>query len=276
MTTGACHVFPSKVDHLQLLLVVNSVALSEPLTDLFEANGHVVTKVCDGRKGLVQALQTRYDTVIAQVLLPSLSGLELCRSFRAQRDVPIVMISDSGGESDRIAALEAGADDCLTAPFSARELMARVHALVRRDRIASKTDQGVLHVGNLRLSLRERSATLAGRQLDLTPTEFMLLHAMAERAGRILTREHLLDLAKGNADEAFDRSIDAHISRLRQKLGDSARQPKLLKTVRRAGYLLAEHGTCEPFPSAGLQRQGLTDGAPSDEALHMYATRALA
>ena len=135
--------------------------------------------------------------------------------------------------------LEAGADDYVMKPFSARELVARIHAVVRRVRGLAGPARGPLQVGPLTLDPSNLRAAVAGRELFLTAYEFALLKALAERAGRVLSREQLLDLAKGGAEEAFERSIDIHISRIRQKLGDDAKRPRYLRTVRGAGYLLA-------------------------------------
>jgi DNA-binding response OmpR family regulator len=171
-------------------------------------------------------------------MLPRKSGLEICREVRARLAVPIIMLTALGEEADRVLGLETGADDYLPKPFSSRELLARLRALVRRGRGLVGPSRERLRVGALELSARDYTATLAGQPLPLTTAEFVLLRVLAERAGRVLTREQLLDLTKGSADEAFDRSIDAHISRLRHKLGDDPRQPRLLKTIRGAGYML--------------------------------------
>jgi DNA-binding response OmpR family regulator len=171
-------------------------------------------------------------------MLPRKSGLEICREVRARISVPIIILTALGEEADRVLGLESGADDYLAKPFSSRELLARLRALVRRGRGMVGPSRESLRVGQLELSPRDYSATLAGQSLGLTTAEFILLRVLAERAGRVLSREQLLDLTKGSSEEAFDRSIDAHISRLRHKLGDDPRQPRLLKTIRGAGYML--------------------------------------
>lgn len=222
----------------RILFIEDDERLAALTTRYLESHGHAVTWVSDGERGLAEALKGRHDVVILDLMLPRRSGLEVCREVRARTAVPIIMLTALGEEADRVLGLETGADDYLSKPFSSRELLARLRALVRRGRGALGPPREVVRVGELELSPRDYSAKLAGRPLGLTTTEFVLLRVLAERAGRVLSREQILDLTKGSADEAFDRSIDAHVSRLRHKLGDDPRQPRLLKTIRGAGYML--------------------------------------
>ncbi len=161
---------------------------------------------------------------------------EVCQRIREQSDVPIVMITARGEEADRVMGLEIGADDYLPKPFSPRELLARIRAVDRRARGRAGPSTKTLALEDLVLDPGTRTATVDGRTLELTSYEFNLLYALADRAGRVLSREQLMDLSGGNAEEAFDRSIDVHISRLRQKLGDDPRKPRRIKTVRGVGY----------------------------------------
>jgi DNA-binding response OmpR family regulator len=172
-------------------------------------------------------------------MLPGRDGIEVCRNLRSRVDLPIIMVTARGEEADRVLGLEIGADDYLTKPFSARELLARIRVNVRRARGQAGPTLGVVRRGRLVLEPAALRVSLDGVAVDVTAYEFALLHALADRPGRVLTREQLLDLAKGSAELAFDRSIDVHVSRLRAKLGDDARKPRLLKTVRGAGYVLA-------------------------------------
>ncbi len=229
----------SEPEGFHVLFVEDDERLAALTTRYLEGHGLRVTWVGDGRRGLAEALKGRHDVVILDVMLPGLSGVEICRELRTRAAVPVIMLTALGEEADRVLGLETGADDYLSKPFSSRELLARLRGLVRRGRGALGPSRDRIRVGELELAPRDYGATLAGRPLALTTSEFVLLRVLAERAGRVLTREQLLDLTKGSADEAFDRSIDAHISRLRQKLGDDPRHPRLLRTVRGAGYLLA-------------------------------------
>jgi DNA-binding response OmpR family regulator len=162
---------------------------------------------------------------------------------RKVSDVPIILVTALGDEPERVTGLELGADDYVTKPFSSAELLARIRAAVRRYRGLAGPAAQPVRVGKLALDPATLVAMLDGRPLELTAYEFALLLALARRAGRVLGREQLLDLAKGSAEDAFDRSIDGHISRLRKKLGDDPKRPTLLKTVRGAGYMLAREET---------------------------------
>ncbi len=226
-------------ERFRVLFIEDDERLAALTTRYLEGHGLQITWIGDGRQGLVEALKGQHDVVILDVMLPGLSGIEVCRELRARDAVPVIMLTALGEEADRVLGLETGADDYLAKPFSSRELLARLRGLVRRGRGALGPSRQRIRVGDLELAPRDYGATLAGRPLSLTTSEFVLLKVLAERAGRVLTREQLLDLTKGSADEAFDRSIDAHISRLRQKLGDDPRHPRLLRTIRGAGYLLA-------------------------------------
>jgi two-component system, OmpR family, response regulator len=224
---------------LTALLVEDDARLAALTREYLESHGMAVTLASDGRRGLAEALARRYDVVLLDLMLPEKHGLEVCRELRARSDVPIVVLTARGEEADRVMGLELGADDYLPKPFSPRELLARIHAVVRRARGQVGPSLERVQVGGLVLDPGAQRATYLGRELALTGYEFALLKALAERAGRILTREQLMEIAKGSAEESFDRSIDVHVSRLRHKLGDDPRRPQLLKTVRGVGYLLA-------------------------------------
>jgi DNA-binding response OmpR family regulator len=229
----------------RILFVEDDERLAALTTRYLEAHGHAVTWVGDGLRGLAEALTARHDVVVLDLLLPGKSGLDVCRALRERSAIPVIILTALGEEADRVLGLEIGADDYLAKPFSSRELLARLRALVRRGRGALGPAAACVRVGGLELVPRDYSATLDGRPLALTTAEFVLLRVLAERAGHVLSREQLLDLTKGSPEEAFDRSIDAHVSRLRSKLGDDPRRPRLLKTVRGAGYLLTA-GTDAP------------------------------
>ena len=221
------------------LLIEDDERLARLTAEYLQGHQVLVTVEADGARGLEEALRRRYDVVLLDLMLPGLDGLAVCRSLRERSDVPILMLTARGEEADRVMGLELGADDYLPKPYSPRELLARIHALLRRSRGRVGPSSKAVEVGALKIDPSGRRATLAGRELTLTSYEFDLLKALAERAGRVLSREQLMELAKGSAEESFDRSIDVHVSRLRAKLGDDPRKPRWLKTVRGAGYLLA-------------------------------------
>jgi DNA-binding response OmpR family regulator len=222
-----------------VLLVEDDRRLADLTREYLEGHGLAVVHAADGRRGLDEALSGRYEAVLLDLMLPGKDGLEVCRELRARSDVPIIVLTARGEEADRVLGLELGADDYLAKPFSPRELLARIRAVVRRARGRAGPESGVVRVGGLVVDPAARRVTLDGRDIALTGYEFALLDALARRAGRVLSREQLMELAGGSAEEAFDRSIDVHVSRLRQKLGDDPKRPRLIKTVRGAGYLLA-------------------------------------
>lgn len=225
---------------IHLLLVEDDERLARLTARYLEGHGVTVTIASDGEEALALHARTSFDAVLLDLMLPGKDGMEVCRAIRATSDVPILMVTARGEEADRVFGLESGADDYIPKPFSSRELLARIRAHVRRARgQAGPAAEDVIEVGPLRLDPAALTVELDGTDIPVTAYEFSLLRVLAERAGRVLSREALLDLAKGSAEEAFDRSIDVRISRLRQKLGDDSKRPRLLKTVRGAGYMLA-------------------------------------
>ncbi len=190
------------------------------------SHGLQVTVVRNGGEAVAEALRLRPDVILLDLMLPGIDGLEACRRLRARLDTPVIIVTAHGEESDRVVGLEGGADDYLVKPFSSRELLARIRAQARRARGQIGPSGQAIVVGALRIEPLSMQVTLEGRTLGLTTYEFALLRSLAERAGQVLTREQLMDLVKGSADEAFDRSIDVHISHLRQKLGDDPRNPR--------------------------------------------------
>jgi DNA-binding response OmpR family regulator len=203
-----------------------------------ESHGLVVRIARDGREGIDLVKRTRPDVVLLDLMLPGADGFSVCRKLREHVDTPIIMVTARGEEADRVMGLEGGADDYIAKPFSSRELLARIRAHARRARGGAGPGRSI-RTGGLDLDIPTRTATFHGDELALTTYEFELLRALAERPGRVLSREQLVGLVRGSPDEAFDRSIDVHISHLRRKLGDDPRSPRILKTVRGVGYLLA-------------------------------------
>ncbi|WP_394831418.1 response regulator transcription factor [Pendulispora rubella] len=226
-------------DAISVVYIEDDVRTARLMAKYFESHGLSITLVADGAAGIEAVMQGEPDVVLLDLMMPGADGIEVCRQLRARTSVPIIMVSARTEEADRVMGLEGGADDYLVKPFSSRELLARIRAQVRRARGRVGPPIQRVRVGGLVLDPRAMSATLHGESLALTTYEFMLLRALAEHAGRVMTREQLVDIVRGSADETFDRAIDVHISRLRQKLNDDPRQPRMLKTVRRIGYMFA-------------------------------------
>ncbi len=208
--------------------------------------GFDVTAVHTGPEGVERATEpaAQWHAIVLDVMLPGLDGFEVLRRIRAVSPVPVLMLTARGDETDRIVGLEVGADDYLPKTFSTRELLARLRAVFRRSSLnargpATLAPPSELVVGELRLNLDARSAALGSQPLTLTPVEFDLLASLAKARGRVKSREALLDECRDRNYEVFDRSIDVHISALRRKLGDDAKEPRYIRTIRSAGYLLA-------------------------------------
>ena len=222
---------------IHALLVEDDERLASLTREYLERHEMAVTIAKDGARGLEEALRYPFDVVLLDIMLPGKSGIEVCQKLREHKDVPIIMITARGEEADRVLGLEIGADDYVPKPFSPRELLARIHSVVRRARGQVGPRKRMVKVGNLTMDPGACSAKQDGVSIELTSYEFALLLALAESAGRVLSREYLMDIAKGNAEEAFDRSIDVHISRLRKKLGDDPHNPRRIRTVRGVGYM---------------------------------------
>ena len=202
--------------------------------------GYQIETVADGAQALARFGQTKPDLVVLDIMLPNVDGLTICREIRKSSQVPIIMLTARGEVMDRILGLELGADDYLAKPFEPRELVARVQAILRRGVAADNEER--LRVGNLDVDWATRSARLGGRDLGVTTAEFELLALLVRNSGRVLSRERILDGTRGIDWEAYDRSIDVLISRLRQKLGDDAKHPAFIRTVRGAGYIFIGGG----------------------------------
>jgi DNA-binding response OmpR family regulator len=224
---------------ISVLYVEDDERLAQLTAQYLESHGLKVQISANGFDGVQDAIRLRPDVVLLDVMLPGIDGIEVCRRLRARVDTPIIIVTAHGDEPDRVVGLEGGADDYIVKPFSSRELLARIRAQARRARGQVGPSGQPITVGPLRIEPHSMRATVNNRALGLTTYEFMLLRALAERAGDVLTRDQLMDLVKGNTEEAFDRSIDVHISHLRHKLGDDPRNPRMLKTVRGVGYMLA-------------------------------------
>lgn len=229
-------------DELTLLLITSAAPEREPgqaVASSLEQHGALVARVSDLVSGLREALRGIHDAVLLQIAPPPDDGLAMCRDLREHSDVPLLVIAPAALEdSHRVAVLEAGADDCVLEPFSALELVARIHASVRRARRSAAGPARVLRAGPLELHTSNGTVTLHGKPLEVTSYEFAILRVLAERRGRVLTREQILDYAKGGSENAFERSIDVRISRLRRKLGEASKNHSIIRTIRGIGYSL--------------------------------------
>jgi len=220
-----------------ILLVEDDRRLAEMVSEYLGEAGFSVSVAGDGRTGLARLAAEPCDALVLDLMLPDMDGLEVCRQLRAFSDVPVLMLTARGDAMDRVVGLEIGADDYLPKPFEPRELLARLRAILRRwDRTRSAN---VLRFGRLEIDRDARGVRVDGAERSLTGHQFALLVALAERAGRVLSRDTLMDLVKGEELEAFDRSIDVHVSRIRVAIEDDPKRPRRLLTVRGAGYVFA-------------------------------------
>jgi DNA-binding response OmpR family regulator len=230
-----------------VLIVDDEPKIAALARDYLEHTGFRVLTAADGRDALDSVRRERPDLVVLDIGLPHLDGLDVTREIRRDSSLPIVMLTARDDEIDKIVGLELGADDYLTKPFSPRELVARVKAVLRRvdagSRLTGPDIPEVLRAAELTLDLPRMRADLAGRQIELTPTEFQLLATLARQPGRIFTRSQLLDAVHGVAFESYERAIDTHIKNIRRKLEPDPRSPRYLLTVYGVGYRFTDERT---------------------------------
>ena len=229
----------------RILLVDDDPRLAEMVSEYLGKAGFRVTIAADGRTGLERLSRAPFEALVLDLMLPDIDGLEVCRQVRASgsvaAEIPILMLTARGDALDRVVGLELGADDYLPKPFEPRELLARLRAVMRRRRRGgADTAADVLRFGRLEIDRGSRVARVDGEARPLTAYQFALLEALAGHAGRVLTREAIMDLVKGEQLEAFDRSIDVHVSRIRQAIEDDPKKPRRIITVRGAGYVFAK------------------------------------
>jgi len=234
-----------------LLMIEDDSRLAAMVCEYLEQNGFRVSRAADGQSGLAHLRTSSagssagIDLVILDLMLPDIDGLEVCRSIRALAgsagQTPVLMLTAKGDPMDRIIGLEIGADDYLPKPFEPRELLARIRAILRRksEPAPDAGNQKELHFGTLAIDRDARTVSVAGALCDLTSYQFDLLVALAERAGRVLTRDQIMEAVRGRELEAFDRSIDVHMGRIRAAIEVDAKSPKRILTVRGVGYVFA-------------------------------------
>ena len=229
----------SVTDHI--LLIEDDLRLAEMVKSYLAEAGFSVTVAANGTAGIAAQARAAFDALILDLMLPDMDGLEVCRRIRAQTDTPILMLTARGEAMDRVVGLELGADDYLPKPFEPRELLARIRAILRR-----RTDGGTpaatpaLRFGSLEIDRDARTVTVGGQVADLTSYQFDLLVTLAERAGRVLTRDQIMEAVRGRELDAFDRSIDVHMGRIRAAIEADAKNPRRILTVRGVGYVFAK------------------------------------
>jgi DNA-binding response OmpR family regulator len=228
----------------RILLVDDEQSIQTLLSYPLRKEGYHVTSALDGSEALQRFDEGRFDLVVLDLMLPRRDGVEVCRELRARSQVPIIMLTAKGSESDKVAGLEVGADDYITKPFSMREFRSRVKAALRRSRMAGpageQTDSGPIVHEDLTIDFDRRLVTLAGDEIRVTYVEFEILGALARSPGRVLTRETLLEHVWGDSEYRDPRTVDVHIRHLREKLERDPKEPEFLFTVRGVGYRFVE------------------------------------
>ena len=227
-----------------LLMIEDDTRLAAMVGEYLTQSGFTVTHMADGESGLAALQDKAVDLVILDLMLPDIDGLEVCRRIRALPGpvarVPVLMLTAKGDPMDRIVGLELGADDYLPKPFEPRELLARIRAVLRRHQPGAAPEHQVLRFGSLEIDRDARIVSVNGQAADLTSYQFDLLVTLAERAGRVLTREQIMEAVRGRELEAFDRSIDVHMGRIRAAIEADVKNPKRILTVRGVGYVFAK------------------------------------
>jgi len=233
----------------KILVVDDEPEIVRLVRAYLERAGFTVVTASEGREALAVFRHERPSLVVLDLNLPGLDGLDVCRSIRRASDVPIIMLTARAEEVDRLVGLELGADDYVVKPFSPREIVARVRAVLRRSELAPARPE-VVSAAGVTLDLTRRAASLAGQPLDLTTMEFDLLALLAGNPGQVFSRLQLLERTQGDAYEGYERTIDVHIKNLRKKLGDDPQDPRFIETVRGIGYRFAQTaGEPEAQPS---------------------------
>jgi DNA-binding response OmpR family regulator len=225
----------------RILLVDDEQSIQTLLSYPLRKDGYHVTSALDGSEALRRFEEGRFDLVILDLMLPQMGGVEVCRQLRSRSQVPIIMLTAKGSETDKVAGLEVGADDYITKPFSMREFRSRVKAALRRSRMGAETSgDGAIECGDLTVDFDRRLVTLGSEEIRVTYVEFEILGALARSPGRVLTREILLEHVWGDSDYRDPRTVDVHIRHLREKLERDPKEPEYLFTVRGVGYRFRE------------------------------------
>ena len=228
-----------------LLMIEDDARLAAMVGEYLTQSGFVVTHMPDGESGLGALQDKPVDLVVLDLMLPGVDGLEVCRRIRAlpgdAARVPVLMLTAKGDPMDRVVGLEIGADDYLPKPFEPRELLARIRAVLRRHQGGAAPEHKLMRFGALEIDRDARVVSVAGQPAELTSYQFDLLVTLAERAGRVLTRDQIMEAVRGRELEAFDRSIDVHMGRIRAAIEQDVKNPKRILTVRGVGYVFAKN-----------------------------------
>ena len=228
-----------------LLMIEDDARLAAMVGEYLTQSGFVVTHMPDGESGLGALQDKPVDLVVLDLMLPGIDGLEVCRRIRAlpgdAARVPVLMLTAKGDPMDRVVGLEIGADDYLPKPFEPRELLARIRAVLRRHQPGAAPEAQLLRFGALEIDRDARVVSVDGQAAELTSYQFDLLVTLAERAGRVLTRDQIMEAVRGRELEAFDRSIDVHMGRIRAAIEQDVKNPKRILTVRGVGYVFAKN-----------------------------------
>lgn len=222
----------------KILVVDDEASVRQLVSSYLKREGYQVLEASDGEKALKIARSERPDLIILDLMIPGLDGLEVCRILRAESNIFVIMLTARTEETDKLVGLGLGADDYLTKPFSPRELMARVKAVLRRSHGSADIDKTVIRVGGIEIDTSRHETSINGRLLDLTAREFDILKNLAARPGMVFTRENLLELVWGYDFYGDARVVDVHMAKLRKKIEDDPSKPRYLKTVRGVGYKL--------------------------------------
>jgi DNA-binding response OmpR family regulator len=223
-----------------ILVIEDDMEIARLQRDYLEDAGFEVTVAPDGESGLASARGTRPDLILLDLRLPGRDGLDIARELRRSSTVPIVMVTARGDEADRIVGLELGADDYIVKPFSPKELVARVRAVLRRTETARASGTEILRIHDVEVDVPRMRVLVGGKPVDLTRTEFELVATMAREPGRVFTRSQLLDAVHGVAFESYERAIDAHVKNIRKKMEPTTGRPRYVLTVHGVGYRFAD------------------------------------
>ena len=224
----------AKPENYRILIIDDDVNLNALLTEYLQGFGHTLSSATTAAAGRKQLRRELPDLLILDVMLPDTDGLTLCREFRAEYDIPIIMLTARGETADKVMGLELGADDYVAKPFEPRELVARIQSVIRRTQ--DRVQNAALVCNGLRVEAETRRVELDGNDVELTTMEFELLKDLMQSRGRVMSRDRLIEKLRGFDADVYDRSVDMLVSRLREKLGDDPKRPRFIRTVRMGGY----------------------------------------